>query len=95
MPFLMSLKVLELSCLGVTIDPLDPVTLGQLSAANGSPLELIGSMNLHFRFSGSSVGRDESGEWALSGLVMQYCYPACAAIFRDLSTPYIMPLGPL
>ena len=90
MPFLMSLKALDLSCPGVTIDPLDPATPGQLSAANGSSLELIGSVNLHFRFSGPSVGRDESREWAMSGPVMQYWYPACAAIFRNLSTPYIM-----
>ena len=54
------------------------------------PLELIGSVNLHFRLSGPSVERTEGGEWAMSGLVIQYWYPACAAIFRDLSTPYIM-----
>ena len=29
------------------------------------------------------------------GPVMQYWYPACAAIFRNLSTPYIMSASPL
>ena len=90
MPFLTSLKALELSCLGMTIDPLDHESPPMLSAANGSPLELVGSVNLHFRFSGPSVERAEGGKWAMTGPVMQYWYPACAAIFCDLSTPYIM-----
>ena len=76
MPFLMSLKALELSCPGVVIHPIDPATQGQLSAANGSPLELIGSVNLHFWFSGPSIESHEDGEWAYLGSVMQHWYLA-------------------
>ena len=61
-----------------------------LNAANGSSNELIGSVDLHFRFSGPSLEGTQSGKWTLSGLVMQYWYPACAAIFGKLSMSFIM-----
>ena len=62
MPFLISVKAVELSCPGVTIDPLDHESPNALSAANGSPLELVGSVNLHFWFSGHGVERTKDGK---------------------------------
>ena len=88
MPFLISVQALEKSCPGITIDPIDHATA--LSAANGTPLQLIGYVNLHFRFHGPSVERVEDGEHNLSGLTMQFWYPACAAVFTNLHMPYIM-----
>ena len=82
MPFLISVKALELSYPGVTIDPIDHESPHALNAANGSPLELVGS--------GHSVQRTKDGKWAMMGPVMQYWYPACATVFQDLSTPFIM-----
>ena len=70
--------------------PIDRNSVSQLSAANWSPIELIGSVDLHFPFSGPSVKWDQNGKWALLGPVMQYWYPACAAVFQNLSTPIIM-----
>ena len=52
-----------------------------LSAANGTSLQLIGSIDLHFRFSGPSVVCVQDGKDAMQGPVMQYWYPACAAVF--------------
>ena len=80
-PFLMSVKALEETYLGLTINPIDPNSVSQLSAANGPPIELVGSVDLHFRFSEPSVVEAQDRKWALSGPVMQYLYPACAAIF--------------
>ena len=51
---------------------------------------MIGSVNLHWKFSGRSVGRTKDGEPNMSGPVMEFWYPTCAAVFADLSTPYIM-----
>merc|ERR1712175_13850 len=89
MPILMSLKALQICCPNLAIDPIGPAT-SSLSAANGSPLELVGSVDLHFRFSGPSIGSHEQEGWAHAGPVMQHWYPVCAVVFRDLSTPYIM-----
>ena len=51
MPILISVKALETTCPGLMIDPISPQDkLNQLTAANGSPNELFGSVNLHFCF---------------------------------------------
>ena len=90
MPFLISVQALKRSCPGITIDQMDRESAATLSAANGSPLQLIGSVDLHWRFSGRSVGQTEDGEHALTGPVMQFWYLACAAVFSNLSLPDIM-----
>ena len=70
--------------------PIDQNDATPLSAANDSTLQLVGSIILHFWFSGSSVVSAQDGKEAVQGPVMQYWYPACAAVFQNLSTPYIM-----
>ena len=55
--FLILVKGLEQECPGVNIMPIDqdsPIAMS-LYAANGSSLQLIGSIDLHFCFSGPSV----------------------------------------
>ena len=72
-PFLLSIKTLEQTCPGLVIDPISKNDkLNQLTAANGSPIEWIGSVDLHFRFSGASLVKDQSGKWTMSGPVMEY-----------------------
>ena len=90
MPFLISKDFLEWSCPGAAIDPIGPADSVTLHAANGSSLQLIGSIDLHFRFSGPSFVSGQDGTWAMTGPVMQYWYPACAAVFQNLNTPLIM-----
>ena len=70
MRFLLSLKALELACPGVDIMPVDQNSPTALSAASGSLLQLIGSIDLHFWFSGPSVVSNQDGKWAMSGPVM-------------------------
>merc|ERR1711951_305341 len=75
---------------GITIDSIDQEAAATLSAANGSSLNMIGSINLHWKFNGRSVGCTQSGEPDMSGPTMDFWYPTCAAVFNDLSTPFIM-----
>ena len=88
MPFLISAEALERSCPILHIMPIDRNDATPLSAANDSALQLVGSIILHFGFSGSSVVSAQDGKEAVQGLVMQYWYPACAAVFQNLSTLY-------
>ena len=67
MPFLISMQALQRSCPGIAIDPIGQNEASSLSAANGSALTIIGSINLHWRFSGPSVGCNQSGEPDMSG----------------------------
>ena len=90
MPFLISLQALKRSCPGITIDPIDQGEEAKISAANGSSLSLVGSVDLHWKFSGRSVGCVEDGQPADSGPVMEFWYPTCAAVIDNLTTPYIM-----
>ena len=90
MPFLISAQALERSCPGITIDPIDRRADAKLSAANGSSLSLVGSVELHWKFSGRCVGCAEDGEPNMSGPVMEFWYPTCTAVVDNLSTPYIM-----
>ena len=85
MPFLISVQALEQSCPGIAINPIDRESASTLSAVNGSPLQLIRSVDLHWRFSGRSVGQTEDGEQPLMGPAMQFWYPACAAVFSPIS----------
>ena len=89
MPFLILAKALEQSCPGLPITPIDPNDATPLSAANGSSLQLVGSIDLHFQFSGPSVVSVQDGKEATQGPAMQYWYSACAAVSQNLSTPYI------
>ena len=66
----MLVKVLETTYPSLKVDPIDNVRA--LSAANSSPIQLIGSVDLQFHFSRPSLERTQSGEWALKGPVMQY-----------------------
>ena len=61
MPFLISIQVLETTCPGLTIDPIASNDVNQLSAVNGSPIELVGSVDLHLRFIGPNLEIDQSG----------------------------------
>ena len=67
MPFLMLVTALETTCPGMKIDPIDQNLAKLLSAANGSPIELVGSIDLHFRFSEPSINRSQNGKWDLMG----------------------------
>ena len=63
MPFLVSAKALETTCPGLKVDPIDNGRA--LSAANGSPIQLIGSINLYFCFRG--LGADSEREMGTDG----------------------------
>ena len=56
-PFLISVKGLETACPDLIINPILSNDINQLSAAIVSPIKLVGSVDLHFHFSGPSPER--------------------------------------
>ena len=65
--------------------------LTQVNIANGSSMNMFGTSDLLSRLSGNSVKTRKGGQGGShTRPVMDYWYPACAAIFANMSQPFII-----
>ena len=90
MPMLMSVDGLNRLCSGVKVDPIRFQGEGLLTTVNSSALDLVGSINLHFRFSGSSMQTRKDGKRHQSGQSMEHWYPIQVAVVANLSADFLM-----
>ena len=77
-------------CPGIKINPTKGQSKGFLTAANGSASQLIGLVNLHWRFNGNSVVVTQDGTCQQTGLPMDYWYPVQVSVFTNLISDFLM-----
>ena len=90
MPLLMSARALNYLFPGARVDPtpMDHPMI-RVNNANESSMNLVGT--LLFRLSGNSVETHKGNKGSShTGPVMDYWYPMQAAVFVNLSHPFIM-----
>ena len=87
---LMSVAGLNQVCPSIKINPIINQGEGSLTTANGSTLDLVGSVNLHFRFNGPSIVLMQDGTHQLGGPTLEYWYPVQVAVFSNFSAIFIM-----
>ena len=89
-PMLISQRGLDGICPGgVTVDPISRGN-SPMTAANGTALAVVGSIDLLCRFSGPSAEVGPDGNSQLTGPPMQHWIPIQAAVVANLSTDVIM-----